>query len=118
MKIGFIGLGIMGSRMAANLQKCGHSLFVFNRTREKADSLVAAGAHWAASRGRIQNSAVPLWTRVLLRSRPFVLLAGEHRRRTPQSRRSSARGGRNFPRGLFQLKAQKGCSNANVLFGG
>ncbi|HEX4500874.1 MAG TPA: NAD(P)-binding domain-containing protein, partial [Scandinavium sp.] len=33
MKIGFIGLGIMGSRMAANLQKHGHSLVVFNRTR-------------------------------------------------------------------------------------
>jgi nucleoside-diphosphate-sugar epimerase len=41
MKIGFVGLGIMGSRMAANLQKRGHSLVVFNRTREKADPLVA-----------------------------------------------------------------------------
>ena len=40
MKIGFIGLGIIGSRMPANLQKRGHSL-VFNRTREKAESLVA-----------------------------------------------------------------------------
>lgn len=49
MKIGFIGLGTMGSRMAANLQKCGHSLVVFNRTREKADSLLAAGAKWAES---------------------------------------------------------------------
>jgi 3-hydroxyisobutyrate dehydrogenase/glyoxylate/succinic semialdehyde reductase len=49
MKIGFIGLGIMGSRMAANLQKGGHSLIVFNRTREKADPLVAKGAHWADS---------------------------------------------------------------------
>jgi 3-hydroxyisobutyrate dehydrogenase/glyoxylate/succinic semialdehyde reductase len=49
MKIGFIGLGIMGSRMAANLQKCGHSLVVFNRTREKADLLVADGARWANS---------------------------------------------------------------------
>src|SRR6266581_980413 len=49
MKIGFIGLGIMGSRMAANLQKHGHSLVVFNRTREKAEPLVAAGAKWADS---------------------------------------------------------------------
>jgi len=49
MKIGFIGLGIMGSRMAANLQKRGHSLVVFNRTRKKADSLVAEGAKWAES---------------------------------------------------------------------
>jgi 3-hydroxyisobutyrate dehydrogenase-like beta-hydroxyacid dehydrogenase len=40
MKIGFIGLGIMGSRMAANLQKNGHSLVLFNRTRAKAEPLL------------------------------------------------------------------------------
>jgi 3-hydroxyisobutyrate dehydrogenase-like beta-hydroxyacid dehydrogenase len=47
MKIGFIGLGIMGSRMAANLQKKGHELVVYNRTKQKADALIAAGAVWA-----------------------------------------------------------------------
>ena len=41
MQIGFIGLGIMGSRMAANLAKAGHELTVYNRTREKADAWVA-----------------------------------------------------------------------------
>lgn len=46
MKIGFIGLGIMGSRMAANLQKAGHELVVYNRTREKAEALLASGAKW------------------------------------------------------------------------
>jgi 3-hydroxyisobutyrate dehydrogenase-like beta-hydroxyacid dehydrogenase len=40
MKIGFIGLGIMGSRMAANLEKHGHSLVVFDRTRAKAEPLL------------------------------------------------------------------------------
>jgi 3-hydroxyisobutyrate dehydrogenase-like beta-hydroxyacid dehydrogenase len=40
MKIGFIGLGIMGSRMAANLQRHGHPLVVFNRTRGKAEPLL------------------------------------------------------------------------------
>jgi phosphoglycerate dehydrogenase-like enzyme len=49
MKIGFIGLGIMGSRMAANLQKAGHSLVVYNRTSEKAEPLLAGGAEWADS---------------------------------------------------------------------
>ncbi len=49
MKIGFIGLGTMGSRMAANLQKQGHSLVVFNRTREKAQALLAGGATLADS---------------------------------------------------------------------
>ena len=49
MKIGFIGLGTMGSRMAANLQKHGHSLVVFNRSRGKAEPLLAAGARLADS---------------------------------------------------------------------
>src|SRR5438105_3483317 len=49
VKIGFIGLGIMGSRMAANLQKHGHFLVVFKRTREKAERLMAQGAAWADS---------------------------------------------------------------------
>jgi 3-hydroxyisobutyrate dehydrogenase/glyoxylate/succinic semialdehyde reductase len=40
MKIGFIGLGIMGSRMAADLQKNGHPLVLFNRTPAKAKPLV------------------------------------------------------------------------------
>lgn len=49
MKIGFIGLGIMGSRMATNLQKAGHELVVYNRTPEKAEALVEAGAQLAPS---------------------------------------------------------------------
>jgi len=35
MRIGFIGLGIMGSRMAANLIRKGYKLTVFNRTPQK-----------------------------------------------------------------------------------
>ncbi|CAB1069104.1 2-hydroxy-3-oxopropionate reductase (EC [Olavius algarvensis Delta 1 endosymbiont] len=46
MQIGFIGLGIMGSRMAANLQKAGHEIMVYNRSREKADTLIKNGARW------------------------------------------------------------------------
>jgi 3-hydroxyisobutyrate dehydrogenase-like beta-hydroxyacid dehydrogenase len=41
--IGFIGLGIMGSRMAANLQKHDYQLVVFNRTRVKAERLSKQG---------------------------------------------------------------------------
>jgi 3-hydroxyisobutyrate dehydrogenase len=37
-RIAFIGLGIMGSRQAANLRRAGHELTVFNRTREKAQA--------------------------------------------------------------------------------
>lgn len=44
MNIGFLGLGIMGSRMAANLIKSGSSLSVWNRSIQKADALAAMGA--------------------------------------------------------------------------
>ncbi len=49
MKIGFIGLGHMGTAMAANLARSGHELDVFNRSPGKAGALVALGAHQAAS---------------------------------------------------------------------
>ena len=49
LKIGFIGLGIMGKPMATNLLKAGYTLTVFNRTREKMQSLVEAGARAADS---------------------------------------------------------------------
>ncbi|RLF60995.1 MAG: NAD(P)-dependent oxidoreductase, partial [Thermoplasmata archaeon] len=49
MKIGWIGTGVMGAAMAGHLQNAGHELFVYNRTREKTDDLVAKGAHWVPS---------------------------------------------------------------------
>ncbi|MEZ2131603.1 MULTISPECIES: NAD(P)-dependent oxidoreductase [unclassified Sinorhizobium] len=59
MKIGFIGLGQMGSGMAANLLKAGHEVSVYNRTREKAEALTGAGAHVAATiRDACQGEAV------------------------------------------------------------
>jgi 3-hydroxyisobutyrate dehydrogenase len=48
-KIGFIGMGIMGRPMSLNLLKAGYELTVHNRTKAKADSVVAAGAAWADS---------------------------------------------------------------------
>ena len=47
MQIGFVGLGIMGSRMAGNLQKAGHKLVVHDLRKEAAASHLAAGATWA-----------------------------------------------------------------------
>ena len=40
-RVGFIGLGIMGSRMAANLRAAGYELTVFNRTRERAETFAS-----------------------------------------------------------------------------
>ncbi|MGB3789256.1 MAG: NAD(P)-dependent oxidoreductase [Phormidesmis sp.] len=44
MNIAFVGLGTMGAPMALNLLKAGHAVTVHNRTREKEQALVAAGA--------------------------------------------------------------------------
>ena len=44
MKIGFIGLGTMGGRMAASLRAAGHALYVNDIRREAVDPHVAAGA--------------------------------------------------------------------------
>lgn len=48
-KIGFIGLGLMGSAMAENLLKAGFEVNVFNRTRAKMKVLTAKGARSCAS---------------------------------------------------------------------
>jgi len=49
MNLGFLGLGIMGSAMAANLLKAGYSVTVWNRDAAKCQSLVSAGALQAAT---------------------------------------------------------------------
>ena len=62
MKIGFIGLGIMGSRMAANLQKNGHPLMLFNRTPAKAKSLVGPYGTFAESPAKLGAQVDILFT--------------------------------------------------------
>ncbi len=49
MKVGFIGLGQMGSAMAVNLIKAGHEVTVYNRSRDKAEVLAGEGAKVAAT---------------------------------------------------------------------
>lgn len=46
MTIGFIGIGVMGKSMAANLQKAGFKINVFTRTKQKAEELLDRGAVW------------------------------------------------------------------------
>jgi 3-hydroxyisobutyrate dehydrogenase len=47
MRIGFIGLGMMGHHMVANLQKAGHELVVFDARREAGREALSRGARWA-----------------------------------------------------------------------
>lgn len=49
MKIGFIGLGIMGKPMAKNLLKAGYDVVVSDLKKESVDEVVAAGGHQAAN---------------------------------------------------------------------
>ena len=46
MRVGFIGLGVMGQSMAGHILEAGHELFVYNRTKSKAKNLVDKGATW------------------------------------------------------------------------
>jgi 3-hydroxyisobutyrate dehydrogenase-like beta-hydroxyacid dehydrogenase len=59
MKVGFIGLGQMGSGMAANLLKAGHQVSIFNRTPGKTANLVRLGAQAPAEISSVcQSEAV------------------------------------------------------------
>lgn len=44
--IGFIGIGVMGTSMVRNLKQAGFTLFIYNRTKSKAEALIAEGALW------------------------------------------------------------------------
>jgi len=62
MRIGFIGLGIMGSRMARNVLRGGHALSVYNRSPGKSDLLAREGAIVAASAAEAGKGAAILFT--------------------------------------------------------
>ncbi len=63
-RVGFIGTGIMGGPMAGHLQKAGYALRVFNRTREKAKSLIEHGAVWCDSPAEAAKGADVIFTMV------------------------------------------------------
>ncbi len=58
MKIGLIGLGIMGKPMAKNLLKAGHELWVNNRSQGPMEELAACGAHAATRKELAENAEV------------------------------------------------------------
>jgi 3-hydroxyisobutyrate dehydrogenase-like beta-hydroxyacid dehydrogenase len=55
--IGFIGLGVMGGRIAKRLMAAGHLIVGYNRTRSKAQSLLDGGMKWADSPRAVAESA-------------------------------------------------------------
>lgn len=55
--IGFIGIGVMGKSMANHLLSEGYPLFVFSRTKEKAEELLENGAEWVDNPKEIAEHA-------------------------------------------------------------
>lgn len=56
-RIGWIGTGVMGAAMCGHLLKAGYQAVVFNRTRSKAEGLLAMGAEWADSPKAVSEAA-------------------------------------------------------------
>ena len=100
MNVGFIGLGIMGSRMAARLQQAGHRLTVHNRTRGRAEALLKAGAAWAATPAEAARGAECVLTML---SEPSVV-------------RAAAEGERGLLAGLGKGALWMDCSTVNPSF--
>jgi 3-hydroxyisobutyrate dehydrogenase len=64
MKVGFIGLGLMGSGMALNLRKAGHDVVVHDLRKDAAAPHLAAGASWAASIAEVGRTSDVVFTSV------------------------------------------------------
>lgn len=62
MQVGFIGLGTMGGKMAANLQKAGYRLVVHDSRRDAATPHLAAGAVWADTPRQVAEAAEVVFT--------------------------------------------------------
>ena len=60
--IGFVGTGVMGNSMAKNLLAKGFSVFVYNRTKQKAEELLSLGAKWANTPKEVAEKATIIIT--------------------------------------------------------
>jgi len=63
-ELGYVGLGVMGSAIVRRLLAAGHDVTVWNRTREKAEPLLAAGARWAATPRNVAEASEIVFTMV------------------------------------------------------
>ena len=64
MKIGFVGTGVMGTGIINNLLAAKHEVTVYNRTRVKAEPVMALGAKWAATPADVARAADITFTMV------------------------------------------------------
>jgi len=78
MKVAFLGLGNMGHPMAQNILKAGHHLTVWNRSRDKAKDLVAAGAKFADTPAAAVRDAEVAFTMLSDDAAVEATVLGEH----------------------------------------
>jgi 3-hydroxyisobutyrate dehydrogenase-like beta-hydroxyacid dehydrogenase len=62
--LGFVGLGVMGSRMVKRLLNAGHTVIGYNRTKSKAQWLIDAGMKWADRPAAVARAADVTFTMV------------------------------------------------------
>jgi 3-hydroxyisobutyrate dehydrogenase-like beta-hydroxyacid dehydrogenase len=63
-ELGYVGLGVMGSAIVRRLLDAGHTVTVWNRTPEKAEPLLEAGARWADSPREVAERSELVFTMV------------------------------------------------------
>src|SRR5262245_13429335 len=62
MRVGFIGLGLMGSGISANIKKAGHDMVVHDLRRQAAEKICTAGAKWADSPREVAEATEIVFT--------------------------------------------------------
>ena len=130
--IGVIGLGLMGTALAERLLENGYRVAVWNRTREKADALVARGAMWSDNPlAACERVLISLYTTVVVEQVLAQLDAGLHAGQilldttTGEPEQTAALGERLAARGIQYLvvpisgsSEQTRCAEATVIVGG
>jgi 3-hydroxyisobutyrate dehydrogenase-like beta-hydroxyacid dehydrogenase len=76
--LGFVGLGVMGSRMVKRLLEAGHTVTGFNRTKSKAQWLLDLGMKWADSPRAAAEAANVIFSMVANTSALRAITSGEN----------------------------------------
>ncbi len=76
--VGFIGLGTMGGKMAANLQKAGYKLVVHDLTRQAASHHLNAGATWAETPRKLAEQCDVIFSSLPEPKRLAVIEGADH----------------------------------------
>lgn len=78
LKVGYIGLGVMGKAMARNILRSGFALTVWNRTAAKADELLGLGAEWADNPAELAKAVDVICVNVSDTSDVLDIVLGEN----------------------------------------